>query len=209
MSRREAGQLGLLPSKRKKGERSVFEIATAAQSARVGGGSAKRSGRAFESMVNAANLYYRRRGDAVITQCHPSTVGPPGHMTFREASDVDYIGTLRGGRPIAFDAKATTESSFQLADARPRVQAKNERQCGFLFDFQKGGGIAFYLIHHWELEVTWIVDAVDRLLAGEKIVLCERKRGHDPVHILPFVADAAVIDLARGLPAVPWLSLIP
>jgi penicillin-binding protein-related factor A (putative recombinase) len=217
MSRRDAMQLGLIPTKKgKKRDRSALEIAMAGDTARVRGVAAKRSGKAFEAMVVAANTWYRERAEAAITQCHPATVGPPGHMMFRDPSDVDFVGTVwrigaqtSAGCAVAFDAKVVEGHHFMLADKRPKVQAKNERQCRFLVDFTACGGLGFYLLHSWELEGSWIVRGLDRLLTGERITLWERvERGGAIVHRAPFLPDATVQDIARGLPTVQWLHLL-
>ena len=63
------------------------------------------SGRTIESLFERSHETYRARGDAVIVHLHPPTAGPPTALRYSGDGHIDYMGTLRGGRAIAFDVK--------------------------------------------------------------------------------------------------------
>ena len=64
------------------------------------------------------------------------------HITlayFDQKSTVDYIGAVQG-IPICFDAKECSKDTFAL-------QNIHEHQVQFMGDFEKQGGVAFFLIY--------------------------------------------------------------
>ena len=65
------------------------------------------------------------------------------HITlayFEQKSTVDYIGVVQG-IPICFDAKECATETFAL-------QNIHEHQVEFMANFEKQGGIAFFLIYY-------------------------------------------------------------
>ena len=57
---------------------------------------------------------------------------------FEKKSTVDYIGAVQG-LPVCFDAKECTVDTFALQNIHPH-------QVEFMQDFEKQGGMAFFLI---------------------------------------------------------------
>lgn len=102
-------------------------------------------GSALEDMINRTNDRYRETGLALVQKI-PTPITPVkmegGQITlayFEKQSTVDYIGAVQG-IPIAFDAKECATTTFTLANI-------HEHQVEFMRDFEKQGGIAFFLIH--------------------------------------------------------------
>ena len=104
-------------------------------------------GSTLEDMINKTNEKYRDAGLALIQKV-PTPITPvridqeSRHITlayFDQKSTVDYIGAVQG-IPICFDAKECSKDTFAL-------QNIHEHQVQFMGDFEKQGGIAFFLIY--------------------------------------------------------------
>lgn len=123
-------------------------------------------GSLLEEMINMTNEKYRDNGLALIqkvpTPITPITIDKhTRHITlayFDQKSTVDYIGAVQG-IPVCFDAKECAVDTFSL-------QNIHEHQVQFMRDFERQGGIAFFLIHYTsknimyymrlcELEIYW------------------------------------------------------
>ena len=105
-------------------------------------------GSALEEMINRTNEKYRDEGLALIQKI-PTPITPieidqsTRHITlayFDQKSTVDYIGAVQG-IPVCFDAKESASETFAL-------QNIHEHQYKFMEDFEKQGGIAFFLIYY-------------------------------------------------------------
>lgn len=103
-------------------------------------------GSTLEELVNRTNEQYREKGLALIQKI-PTPITPvkmdkdSRHITlayFDQRSTVDYIGAVQG-IPVCFDAKECCAHTFPLANIHPH-------QVEFMKDFEKQGGIAFFLI---------------------------------------------------------------
>ena len=76
-------------------------------------------GHMFESYINAACSYYKRTGQAVIEKIpepfRTTATERDGTFSGRFTSNAkpDYIGTLKNGRSICFEAKYTTTDKMQ------------------------------------------------------------------------------------------------
>jgi len=94
----------------------------------------------LEKRANRQNILYRKDARALILKVEvPIIITRKGLVA--KQSTVDYTGTLKGGKSIAFDAKETqTKTSFPLANIK-------EHQLAYLSFQQKLGGIAFFMIH--------------------------------------------------------------
>ena len=105
-------------------------------------------GSALEDMINKTNERYLESGLALIqkipTPITPITIDKQTrHITlayFDQKSTVDYIGAVQG-IPVCFDAKECATDTFSL-------QNIHEHQVQFMIDFEKQGGIAFFLIYY-------------------------------------------------------------
>ena len=112
-------------------------------------------GSTLEDMVNKTNEKYREAGLALIQKV-PTPITPvridqeSRHITlayFDQKSTVDYIGAVQG-IPICFDAKECAKDTFAL-------QNIHEHQVEFMGDFEKQGGIAFFLIYFTHMDILY------------------------------------------------------
>lgn len=104
-------------------------------------------GSTLEDLVNKTNEKYAENGLALIQKI-PTPITPvkmdKEHRQitlayFEQKSTVDYIGVVQG-IPICFDAKECAVNTFSL-------QNIHHHQVEFMFQFEKQGGIAFFLIY--------------------------------------------------------------
>lgn len=105
-------------------------------------------GSTLEDMINRTNEQYLEGGLAIIQKI-PTPITPINidkstrHITlayFDQKSTVDYIGAVQG-IPVCFDAKECAKDTFAL-------QNIHEHQVTFMQQFEKQGGIAFFLIYY-------------------------------------------------------------
>lgn len=109
-------------------------------------------GSVLEDMINRTNKKYREDGLALIQKI-PTPITPieidrnTRHITlayFDQKSTVDYIGAVQG-IPVCFDAKESKSETFSL-------QNIHEHQYQFMEEFEKQGGIAFFLIYYTSID---------------------------------------------------------
>ncbi|MBO7336529.1 MAG: Holliday junction resolvase RecU [Lachnospiraceae bacterium] len=112
-------------------------------------------GSALEELINLTNDRYRESGLALIQKI-PTPITPlqidkeSKHITlayFDQKSTVDYIGAVQG-IPVCFDAKESAADTFALANI-------HEHQIKFMKDFEKQGGVAFFLISYTHRETLY------------------------------------------------------
>lgn len=105
-------------------------------------------GSTLEDLINRTNERYSETGLCLVQKI-PTPITPINidsksrHITlayFEQKSTVDYIGAAQG-IPIAFDAKECAKDTFTLANI-------HAHQVQFMEDFEKQGGIAFFLINY-------------------------------------------------------------
>lgn len=105
-------------------------------------------GSTLEELINRTNEKYLENGLALIQKI-PTPITPikidkeHRHITlafFEQKSTVDYIGAVQG-IPICFDAKECAVDTFAL-------QNIHAHQVYFMEQFEKQGGIAFFLIYY-------------------------------------------------------------
>ena len=105
-------------------------------------------GSTLEDLINRTNEKYLENGLALIQKI-PTPITPikidkeKRHITlayFEQKSTVDYIGVVQG-IPVCFDAKECATDTFSL-------QNIHEHQVVFMENFEKQGGIAFFLIYY-------------------------------------------------------------
>ncbi|HAT89437.1 MAG TPA: Holliday junction resolvase RecU [Roseburia sp.] len=103
-------------------------------------------GSTLEEFINRTNEIYLSNGLALIQKV-PTPITPINidketrHITlayFDQKSTVDYIGAVQG-IPICFDAKECATDTFPL-------QNIHEHQVTFMENFEKQGGVSFFLI---------------------------------------------------------------
>lgn len=105
-------------------------------------------GSTLEEFINRTNEKYLECGLALIQKV-PTPITPINidketrHITlayFDQKSTVDYIGAVQG-IPVCFDAKECNTDTFPLANI-------HEHQVTFMEDFEKQGGISFFLVSY-------------------------------------------------------------
>ena len=103
-------------------------------------------GSTLEEFINRTNEKYLENGLALIQKV-PTPITPINidkesrHITlayFEQKSTVDYIGAVQG-IPVCFDAKECRTDTFPL-------QNTHDHQVKFMEDFEKQGGVSFFLI---------------------------------------------------------------
>jgi len=103
-------------------------------------------GSSLEEFINMTNEKYAQENLALIQKI-PTPITPINidkntrHITlayFDQKSTVDYIGAVQG-IPVCFDAKECHTDTFPLANI-------HKHQVTFMEQFEKQGGIAFFLI---------------------------------------------------------------
>lgn len=103
-------------------------------------------GSTLEEFINRTNEKYLEHNLALIQKV-PTPITPINidketrHITlayFEQKSTVDYIGVVQG-IPVCFDAKECNTDTFPL-------QNIHEHQVTFMENYEKQGGIAFFLI---------------------------------------------------------------
>ncbi len=112
-------------------------------------------GSTLEELVNRTNEQYREKGLALIQKI-PTPITPvkmdkeSRHITlayFEQQSTVDYIGAVQG-IPVCFDAKECSTNTFPLQNIHPH-------QVKFMEQFEKQGGVAFFLIFYSSEDVFY------------------------------------------------------
>lgn len=105
-------------------------------------------GSTLEEMINSTNEIYQKKGLALIQKI-PTPIKPiqiekeTRHITlayFDQKSTVDYIGAVQG-IPVCFDAKECHTDTFPIANI-------HQHQVEFMKDFEKQGGISFFLLFY-------------------------------------------------------------
>ena len=105
-------------------------------------------GSTLEEYINLSNEKYLENGLALIQKV-PTPITPINidketrHITlayFDQKSTVDYIGAVQG-IPVCFDAKECNADTFPL-------QNIHAHQVAFMENFEKQGGVAFFLISY-------------------------------------------------------------
>lgn len=112
-------------------------------------------GSTLEDLINRTNEKYLENGLALIQKI-PTPITPikidkeHRHITlayFEQKSTVDYIGVVQG-IPVCFDAKECAVDTFTL-------QNIHEHQISFMENFEKQGGVAFFLIYYTSKELFY------------------------------------------------------
>ena len=118
---------------------------------------AKNDGSAFESLVIMACESYRMKGIASINKTpNPWKVKRSGGeivsaFPTKEGRLVDFIGIIRGGLAVAFDAKST------LLNSRFDLGHVENHQVEFLLEYEKLGGLSFLLIEFIGRRAVYLV----------------------------------------------------
>jgi recombination protein U len=120
-------------------------------------------GSTLEDLINRTNDKYREAGLALIQKI-PTPITPINidkankQITlayFDQKSTVDYIGAVQG-IPVCFDAKECAKETFALANI-------HEHQVEFMEEFEKQGGIAFFLLYYSSIDIFYYLK-LDKLM---------------------------------------------
>ncbi len=112
-------------------------------------------GSTLEDMINRTNEKYAEAGLALIQKV-PTPITPikmdKEHRQitlayFEQKSTVDYIGAVQG-IPVCFDAKECAADTFALQNIL-------SHQVDFMKNFEKQGGISFFLIYYTHKDVLY------------------------------------------------------
>ena len=146
-------------------------------------------GSTLEDLINRTNEKYLESGLALIQKI-PTPITPikinkeSRHITlayFDQNSTVDYIGAVQG-IPVCFDAKECQSDTFAL-------QNIHEHQVKFMQDFEKQGGIAFFLIYYTSKDLFYYLPLEMLLFFWERAIKGGRKSFRyeelNPAYILP------------------------
>ena len=146
-------------------------------------------GSTLEDMVNRTNERLREKGLALIQKI-PTPITPVKidkehrHITlayFEKQSTVDYIGAIQG-IPVCFDAKECAVDTFTLRNI-------HAHQVEFMRQFEKQGGIAFFLIYYTHKDLFYYLPFEmldyfwDRMLKGGRKSF--RFEELNPEYVLP------------------------
>ncbi|MBP5385709.1 MAG: Holliday junction resolvase RecU [Lachnospiraceae bacterium] len=131
-------------------------------------------GSTLEDLVNRTNEKYLENHLALIqkipTPITPINIDKHNHQItlayFDQKSTVDYIGAVQG-IPVCFDAKECSKDTFALANI-------HEHQVAFMKEFERQGGIAFFLVFYsgkdlfYYLRLAKLLEFWERMEEGGK-----------------------------------------
>ncbi len=158
-------------------------------------------GSILEEMINRTNEAYLESGLALIqkipTPITPVEMNEKKQITlayFDKKSTVDYIGAVQG-LPVCFDAKECATETFSL-------QNIHEHQVRFMNDFEKQGGIAFFLIQFKSLDIFYYLRLDDLMVFWNRSLNGGRKSFR-----FDELNQDYVIEMNEGL-LIPYLNYI-
>lgn len=158
-------------------------------------------GMAFEHLINITNQqYFQKRRATIQKVATPWKVIRRGKKivnAFPEGkSTVDYIGVYNG-RPIAFDAKSTRETTrFPLANIE-------DHQVKFLKQWKQNGGISFILVEFAKKQEVYLL-SIDKL---EKWFLAAKNGGRKSIPYEYFLTNCDLVKSKDGI-LLDYLPLI-
>lgn len=148
----------------------------------IAGARARRSGSELEEYLDRLHDGMEAAARGVVMRAHPKVAGKPGFMRIVSKGGTDYVGTAYG-IPVAFDAKSTDDpASFHL-------DPKAWRQSSLLANWQRCGGVGFFLVYARARQIAYLVMDVGSALTTGVILRDAHRRG------------------TRFAPHVPWVSL--
>lgn len=122
-------------------------------------------GKGFEEVLVLGHKHYRRTRQAVVQKVPtPTTVmrrkQPDGTTEITGAfhakkSTVDFLGVLRDGRAVAFEAKSNQRKTMWPFDSI------HQHQVDFLRDVADLGGAAFVLVEHLPDQAVYLIPAAE------------------------------------------------
>ena len=159
-------------------------------------------GSTLEDLINRTNEKYREAHLALIqkipTPITPINIDKAGKQItlayFDQKSTVDYIGAVQG-IPVCFDAKECAKDTFALANI-------HEHQVAFMEDFDRQGGIAFFLLYYSGKDIFYYMKLSSLLVFWKRM-----KDGGRKSFRYDELDEAYIIRHKHGV-MVPYLDLI-
>ena len=109
-----------------------------------------RLGALWEKRLNAWHSLYRTRGHAWVRKAHPPTISKNGRLVRAGTAHPDYYGTLKGGRSVVFESKATGKERWPLSEVKKHQARDLSREVEL-------GGIAFVALFSSRSQVGWVL----------------------------------------------------
>lgn len=142
-------------------------------------------GKALEEHIRQQNDLLRQMKRAAVARSpDPVTIESKdrygkvhGRPSYRELCD--FIGTIKGGLAVMFDAKATTRKNFEFKMLEASKGGRDRSQRQLLAEFAAFGGVAFVYVRHHPDQIRH----VDYLFPvdAEGIIAHERSRKSIPL----------------------------
>ena len=113
-------------------------------------------GKRLETIVESANITYYFRDLAWIEKQEVQKKYVNGRLAYTKKGAPDFMGTVSGGRSVAFDCKSTKGKNLPLKNIMDRPHQLQQ-----LTKQHKLGGIAFYLVGFEDLNKYFILTIPD------------------------------------------------
>lgn len=164
-------------------------------------------GKGFEEVLALGHKHYRRTRQAVVQKVPtPTTVmrrkQPDGSTEITGAfhakkSTVDFLGVLRDGRAVAFEAKSNQRKTMWPFDSI------HQHQVDFLRDVADLGGLAFVLVEHLPDQAVYLIPAAEMARRYEEAAWRQGRASIPAAELRQF----ARVPSSPGVP-VDWLAAV-
>lgn len=152
-------------------------------------------GKSLQTLIDTANRQYYYHGEGLIqfieTPMRQRTRGRKKEWIFAKKSTVDYIGTLKGGLSVAFEAKQTK--------IKTRFDFKNigTHQMDHLKEQLTLGGVAFLIVEFVPHNKIFFVDYKD--IAPLYYAACEDQESRQSIPYEWFIENCPIVKPGRGV----------
>lgn len=152
-------------------------------------------GKPLEDLINSSNRQYKLKAMAQVNKVPTPTtqlskIGPKGFFkaTYTKGELVDYIGVIRGGQGIAFDAKMTKGKSFPLANLP-------QHQYEYILQYKVLGGHGFLIVEFTELELIYRLDIMHVYRRVDEM----KHGGRKSIPLKDFEEKGVLLSSGRGI----------
>ena len=119
-------------------------------------GSFANRGKGLEDLIKYTNTQYKNLGVAKVQKIDTpkQVIRQGGQITgayYTEKSTLDFLGVIKGGLGVAFDAKQTKQPRFPMSSIK-------QHQIDFMQDWDSFGGHAFMIIEFTEVGKIFKMD---------------------------------------------------
>lgn len=164
------------------------------------------SGSELEDEIRTCAQWYEARGLATIEKVGPEVAGYGRTLRYVARGPYDWVGTLKGGRALAFESKGVTGNVSYTHDPKLMKQLKRLRLVRDL------GGLAFLMLVERRDQVLVLLgpQLIDPLLRGVSVTFGSRKQGRlvefaDAPHMIGQLCTG--FERLRTQPLWPFLEL--